>query len=175
MVVVLTSIFNPQLLNKNSAHSKALYNRVTMGKAARAIIIENNKVLVMHRNKQGSQYFTLVGGRTNDNETVEQALVREIKEETGLTITNARLVFVEYHPEPYNEQYIFLCEVAPHADIIIDNAAEEAFMNRLGVNVHKPLWVDKKAFASIAFRTPQLQTAIVRGIKKGFPKEATRL
>jgi 8-oxo-dGTP pyrophosphatase MutT (NUDIX family) len=146
-----------------------------MGKAARAIIIENNKLLVMHRNKQGSQYFTLVGGQVGESETIEQALMREVKEETGLTITTGRLVYVEYHQEPYNEQYIYLCEVAPHADVVIGDSSEEAFMNRLGVNIHKPLWTDKKAFANIAFRTPQLQEAIVKALKKGFPKEAVRL
>jgi len=146
-----------------------------MGKAARAIIIENNKVLVMYRNKQGSQYYTLVGGRVGENETVENALVREVKEESGLDITQARLVFVEYHQPPYNEQYIYLCEVAPHADVEIQDTSEEAQLNKLTVNIHKVQWTDKKAFGNLAFRTPQLQEAIVKGLKKGFAKEAIRL
>ena len=144
-------------------------------KAARAIIIENGKVLVMYRNKQGSQYYTLVGGRTNDSETPEDALVREVREETGLEIIHARLVFVEYHQPPYNEQYIYLCEVAPHADVALQDESEEAFLNKMSVNIHKPQWVEKKGFASLAFRTPQLQEAIVKGMKKGFSSEAVRL
>lgn len=90
-----------------------------MKKAARAIIIEDNKVLVMQRNKSGNQYYTLVGGRLDKDETPEQALVREVKEETGMDVIAARLVFVEEHPEPYNQQYIFLCSVGPHEDIAI--------------------------------------------------------
>ncbi len=144
-------------------------------KAARAIIIENNKILVMYRNKQGSQYYTLVGGRANDNETPEDALVREVKEETGLEITHARLVYVEYHQPPYNEQYIYLCEVAPHADIALQDTSEEAFLNNLSVNIHRPQWSDKKSFAVLPFRTPQLQSAIVTALKKGFPREAISL
>jgi ADP-ribose pyrophosphatase YjhB (NUDIX family) len=146
-----------------------------MGKAARAIIIEDNKLLVMHRNKQGSQYFTLVGGRVNEGESLEQTLVRELKEETGLDVTEARLVFTEEHPEPYNEQYIYLCKVAPHADVAIQDTSEEAFLNKIDVNVHKPLWVEAKTFASLPFRTPQLQTAILQALKKGFPKEPIKL
>lgn len=142
-----------------------------MRQAARAIIIENNRILVMHRNKQGSQYFTLVGGRVNEGETVEQALVREIKEETGLSITDFKLVYTEKHPEPYNEQFIYLCQVAPHAEVALDEASEEAFMNKIDINVHRPLWVDKKAFATLPFRTPQLQEAIIKALKKGFPKQ----
>ena len=146
-----------------------------MGKAARAIIIENGRLLVMHRNKEGSQYFTLVGGLVGDGETIEQGLVREIKEETGLDITSASLVYTEDHPAPYNQQYIFLCEVAPHDSITLQDTSEEAFMNKMGSNIHEPAWTDTKAFAAIPFRTPQLQAAIVLGLKKGFPKQPVQL
>jgi len=141
-----------------------------MGKAARAIIIEDGKILVMHRNKQGSQYFTLVGGRVNDGETTEQALVREINEETGLSIISHQLVYTELHPEPYNEQYIYLCEVSPHADVAIQDTSEEALMNRISVNVHTPMWASLKSFSNLPFRTPQLQAAIVAALKKSFPE-----
>ncbi|HJQ09145.1 MAG TPA: NUDIX domain-containing protein [Candidatus Saccharimonadales bacterium] len=146
-----------------------------MGKAARAIIVEGKKMLVMHRNKHGSQYFTLVGGRVNENEAIEQALVREIREETGLTITNGRLVFIEEHPAPYNEQYIFLCEVAPHGEVTVQDYSEEGFMNKLQANVHTPVWVETKALQSLQFRTPQLHEAIIRGLKKGFPNTPVKL
>jgi ADP-ribose pyrophosphatase YjhB (NUDIX family) len=146
-----------------------------MAKAARAIIIEGDKILVMYRNKYGSEYFTLVGGRVNDGETIEQALVRELKEETGLEVTKSRLVFVEEHPKPYSEQYIFLCEVAPHGSVAIQDASEEGFMNRLDANIHKPLWSTLQSFTNLPFRTPQLQDAIVKSLKTGFPNEPMKL
>lgn len=146
-----------------------------MRKAARAIIIENGKLLVMHRNKYGSQYFTLVGGRINDGETPEQGLVREILEETGLQVTAASLVFYEEHHAPYNDQYIYLCEVAPHADVAIQDTSEEAIMNNYQMNMHQPGWVTLKAFEQLPFRTPQLQEAIVKALKKGFPKQPVKL
>lgn len=146
-----------------------------MGKAARAIIIEDDKILVMHRNKHGAEYFTLVGGRMNENETIEQALIREIKEETGLDITNYRLVFFEEHPEPYNQQYIFLCEVAPHGDVAIQDYSEEGSMNKLEANMHKPVWVSTRSFHTLQFRTPQLYSAILNALNNGFPNEPIKL
>ncbi len=146
-----------------------------MGKAARAIIIQGDKILVMHRNKQGSEYFTLVGGRVNDGETVEEALKREVKEETGLDVTSSRLVFFEEHPEPYNQQYTYICEVAPYDNIAIQDTSEEAFLNRISVNTHQPMWANKAAFSKLSFRTPQLQVAIEHAMKKGFPKEPIKL
>lgn len=146
-----------------------------MAKAARAIVIEDGKILVMHRNKYGSEYFTLVGGQAADGETIEQTLAREVQEETGLVVTGARLVFTEEHPEPYNQQYIYVCDVAPHDTIAIQDTSEEGFMNRLDANVHKPLWVESASFGKLPFRTPNLQAAIVAGLRKGFPDQAINL
>jgi len=146
-----------------------------MKQAARAIIIEDNKILVMFRNNEGSQYFTLVGGKVDEQESPEQALVREVREETGLQVTSAQLVFTEDHPEPYNKQYIYLCQVAPHGDIAIQDIAEEALLNKLSINIHEPMWASLDSFPTLAFRTPQLQTAIIEGIQAGFPPVAQEL
>lgn len=137
--------------------------------------MHDGKTLVMHRNKHGSQYFTLVGGRADDNETPEQTLAREVLEETGLKVTKSRFVFYEDHPAPYNEQYIFLCEVEDPNAVAVQEWSEEGAMNRLGANTHTPMWVSLDAFVRLPFRTPQLQQAIVNGFKKGFPEQAVRL
>jgi 8-oxo-dGTP diphosphatase len=146
-----------------------------MGKAVRAIVIEKDRILVMHRNKYGSEYFTLVGGLAGKDETLEQALVREVREETGLTVISGRLAYFEEHPSPYNEQYIYLCEVAPHGTVAIQEYSEEGTMNRYDMNTHQPHWVSLRAFGNLPFRTPQLQEAIVKALKKGFPKEPVKL
>jgi len=140
-----------------------------MGKAARAIIIENGNLLLMLRDKEGQQYYTLVGGQTQEGEDLKVALAREVKEETGLDITSARLVFTEKHALPYNEQYIYLCTVAPHSEVVIQDTSEEGLMNRLGINTHTPLWAHPRAFAGIQFRTPQLHQAILDALQNGFP------
>ena len=146
-----------------------------MRKASRAIIFNGSKMLVMQRNKHGSKYVTLVGGRLNDDETIEQALVREVKEETGLEITAHRLVFIEEHPEPYNEQYIFLCSVKSFENIAIQEDSEEGFMNRIDINTHQPFWVDIRSLEGLAFRTPNLLKAIIEGVKRGFPEAPVKL
>ena len=146
-----------------------------MRRAARAIILYEHRMLVMHRNKYGNQYYTLVGGGSTAEESIEQTLIREVKEETGLDVTNAGLVFVEEHPQPYNEQYIFLCEVAAYGSVAVQDTSEEGFMNRMEANVHTPLWIDARSFESLDFRTPQLQVAIAAALKRGFPRQPVKL
>ncbi|MCA9329752.1 NUDIX hydrolase [Candidatus Saccharibacteria bacterium] len=146
-----------------------------MKKAARALIFNGDTMLVMERNKHGSQYITLVGGRVDSEETVEQALIREVKEETGLVVTSQKLVFIEEHPEPYNQQYIYLCTVESMKDVAIQPYAEESLMNRIDLNTHRPVWVNVSSLANLPFRTPQLLQAIISSLKNGFPERPVKL
>lgn len=53
-----------------------------------AVIISENRLLAMHDER--SPYFYLPGGRVKMGETAEQAVVREIWEELGVTLKIAR-------------------------------------------------------------------------------------
>ena len=145
-----------------------------MVNAARAIIIENGNMLDMQRQKNNQLYYTLVGGRQNGDEPIEQTVVREVREETGLEITAQQLVFTEQHSDPtYNDQFIFIANVAPHGDIGLTEMSEEALLNQNPYhdNKHTPMWIPLKAFDTLPFRTPALHAAIQKALKKGFPKE----
>jgi ADP-ribose pyrophosphatase YjhB (NUDIX family) len=148
-----------------------------MADAARAIIIENNRLLVMERIKNNQRYYTLVGGRQNESESIEECLIREVFEETGLRILSYAKAYYEPHTEPYNNQHIFVCTVEQHSGIQLDELSEEALLNKnpYQENRHTPMWVPLSSFASLPFRTPQLQERIVKALKKGFPREVQNL
>jgi len=61
-----------------------------MKKTARAIIIKDNKLLVFFRRKiiDGKEitYYAIPGGHLEENETLEETCIREIKEELNLDI-----------------------------------------------------------------------------------------
>jgi len=68
------------------------------GRTVAAIIeFPNNKILLVKRKTVVFKgYWALPGGRVDAGETVEQAVVREVKEETGLDVKIVRKIG-EYH------------------------------------------------------------------------------
>ena len=59
-----------------------------------AIIISNGRILAMYHDKP-SEYYSLPGGRVMMGETAEQAMVREIQEELGVSLKISRPLFVQ--------------------------------------------------------------------------------
>jgi len=64
-----------------------------MNQAARVLIIKDDKILFIHRLKNGKEYYVLPGGAIEDGETPEQAAVREAKEETNLNVELGTLLW----------------------------------------------------------------------------------
>ncbi len=64
-----------------------------MKTAARVIILNQGKVLLIHRLKYGKEYYVLPGGSIEKGETPQQAAIREIKEETNFDITLDKILW----------------------------------------------------------------------------------
>ncbi|EKD43453.1 MAG: hypothetical protein ACD_72C00264G0001 [uncultured bacterium] len=65
--------------------AKRLSKRYEKDRVA-AIITNNSKILLMKRTRFGKEYFVLPGGTVEKGESLLEALMREIDEETGLKI-----------------------------------------------------------------------------------------
>lgn len=141
-----------------------------MRSAARAIIIKDDALLVTHRNKFGMEYDILVGGGVDFGETLEQALYRELAEETGVQVANPRLVFVEHAGDPYGTQYIFLCDYVGGEPALSPHSMEYA-INADGQNLYQPMWRPLKDLPQTTFRSEALKQAVLKGVKHGWPKE----
>lgn len=77
-------------------------------KSARTIIIRNKKILLMHRIKEGRDFYTLIGGKIEKNETPTEAIIREVKEETSLNILEYDFLYEKEDSKKY--AYYFLIE-----------------------------------------------------------------
>jgi 8-oxo-dGTP diphosphatase len=57
-----------------------------------AIIKKDNQILLIHRFKNGDEYWVFPGGGVESGETWDQALVREVMEETSLPVASFQVV-----------------------------------------------------------------------------------
>jgi ADP-ribose pyrophosphatase YjhB (NUDIX family) len=81
---------------------------------AAAIILHENKLLLV--NETANDFYYTVGGCVHIRETTEEALLREVKEETGLDYEIDRLVMTEeWIPAEFDDhQIVFYYLVKPH-------------------------------------------------------------
>jgi len=145
-----------------------------MRQAARAIVVRDDQLLVMYRNKFGKEYYTLVGGGLDVNESAEQAMLRELREESCLTVANPRLVITEDAGPMYGLQHIFLCDYQsgePH--LAVDS--EEARINALGQNIHEPMWLPIKELEGVPFRSEKLKRVLLDKLEHGFDDEVIKI
>lgn len=65
-----------------------------MRQRATAVILKDKKLLLIRRIKPDADYYIFPGGGIEDHETIEQALIREVKEELSLNIKSYKLLFL---------------------------------------------------------------------------------
>ena len=82
-----------------------------MRKSARAIIItKDHKLLLMKRTKPDGVYYVTIGGGIEDGETSEQALLRELKEESGSIVDKPVFAFHYDDSERQNSVDFYVCK-----------------------------------------------------------------
>ena len=61
------------------------------------VVIEDDRILLLNQDTDTGRGWSLPGGKVEEGETIRDALVREMREETGLDVTPGRLLYVCDH------------------------------------------------------------------------------
>lgn len=87
---------------------------------ANAVIVRNNKILLIEFNDENGIHYNLPGGGVDEGESIAQGLQRECREEANAEISLGRLLLIyEYVPGLHGHKYgprqkvghIFECEL----------------------------------------------------------------
>jgi ADP-ribose pyrophosphatase YjhB (NUDIX family) len=61
------------------------------------VVIEDDRILLLNQDTDTGRSWSLPGGKVEEGETLATALVREMREETGLEVEPGRLLYVCDH------------------------------------------------------------------------------
>ena len=104
-----------------------------------AIIVKNGLLLLLRRKNnpvKGQWWFP--GGRIRKGESLEEALCREVKEETGLDVTACKLVNVysRLFPERHDITIVFLCKCSGDKVTLNEEHTEHKFFKDIPRDIH---------------------------------------
>ena len=90
------------------------------------MIKDGDKYLLQNRVKKDWQGYTFPGGHIEPGESIVQSAIREVKEETGITVKNIRYTGSQAWPYPDQLMLAFCCEYESGEIIIQEDELEDA-------------------------------------------------
>lgn len=141
-----------------------------MKQGVRAIIVSDDSILVMKRDKFGKQYYTLIGGHVELDESLDKALFREIHEETMIHVAKPQLVYIQETDRPYGTQYVYVCQYVSGVPMLHPDS-DERKINAGGQNIYTPMWLPINQLGKVEFLPSELQQRILADLQNGFPEK----
>ncbi len=82
---------------------------------SQAMVCRDGKLLLVEHRMKGRDFFNLPGGGIEENETPEEAALRELNEEAGVSGKIVRPLDIEYKPDLESLIFTFLVEIRDDA------------------------------------------------------------
>lgn len=123
--------------------------------SAKAVIIQNGKLLAIKLNDGKEEWYILPGGGQNSEEMLPQAVEREVREEAGIEVQCRDLLFVieGIHGESFHRiDLVFLCDYLGEAK----NAALHNDTNQIGFD-----WLDLSVLNRLPLYPSKLRRPIM--------------
>ena len=135
-------------------------------KRAGGVCIYDNKILLMHRinleRVAGEQeYYVIPGGGVEDGETVEQAVVRELDEETSVMVSTGELILKRYVTETDRDEYYYVCTYVSGEPKLREDTNEFEEM-KLGVHFYKPMWLALSEINNVTIYPVEIKDILVK-------------
>jgi ADP-ribose pyrophosphatase YjhB (NUDIX family) len=127
--------------------------------AVKALILREGRLLLNHCRNAGGEYFALPGGGQRVGERLDEALVRECREELGVTVVVGPLCFVRDHivanhahsyvtESPHQIEMLFRCTLVPGEEPKLGPSPDSQQLgiawldaDEMGARTIKPSWL----------------------------------
>ena len=136
------------------------------------IIKMNGGYAFMHRKnvkkrKDIQEYYTFPGGGLEDNETLEEGVIREIKEEFGITVKVLRKLYEMYFKKLNQKEIFFLCKYVEGEFGTGDGPEFSNNPKYIDSGEYLPEIVKEEDIESLLLLPPEIKEKFVEDLKKG--------
>ena len=119
---------------------------------------QTKQILLIHRWKNGEEYFVIPGGRAESGETAVQAAQREIQEELGWSLSEKQLQPAFTLRNGQRLEIYFHATISHTSAPIIQG--EEALRSH-AQNIYQPEWLDIEAICDLNLRPAGLKNLLL--------------
>jgi 8-oxo-dGTP diphosphatase len=130
------------------------------------IIIKDERVVLMHRNKNGQEYWVFPGGGLEDSDSSpEEGLLREIQEETTLSVKVNKLLYT--HDYTSNNGLYYLCDFIS-GTLKLGDSVELKRMQEGKGDLYEPVWVSLANLNNLLLYPLEIRDWLTNDIKNNF-------
>lgn len=129
--------------------------------SCRAIIFNENKMVVMYREKNDRVYYTFPGGGMNVGETKEDCVTREVLEEFGINVKPIKEVYRYENDETI--QHFFVCE---WVNGNLGSGEGEEFQGDVTRGIYIPMLVEIERLSKIPLMPPEVTTQLIKDLNE---------
>lgn len=129
----------------------------------RAIIIVEDKILLINRLKKDESYWVIPGGQVESGERREEAVKRECTEELGITVHIKKLFIERISDKPETagqHEFFYLCDMVDGKSGTGQGPEFQPGTQYKGE--YKISWVDLKKLSDINLRPQEVKNKIIK-------------
>jgi len=141
----------------------------TVRNSAKAVIIQDGKLLTIRNTTDGQHWYLLPGGGQNHNESLIDALKRECMEEASIAVEVGDILFVrdyisknhefaETDNDAHQVEFMFQCSISEDAEPQMGDGADQW---QTGVQ-----WLPLSRLSDFALYPSELKETLAAGISK---------
>ncbi len=138
-----------------------------------AIILKNNAVALIKRQREGRTYYVFPGGSVEPQETPEHAVIREVQEELGLEVAIDRLVARVFYMRDHSrrtDQYYYLVRITG-GTFGTGGGPEMQGLYPPESGTYKPIWMPIRQLIREVVYPMQVAQLVMNAARLGWPSE----
>ncbi len=144
------------------------------GVRAVAVLTKGDRILLIHRTRDSKEFWVLPGGGVEKDEKIEEAVSREVEEETSIKCKIVKLLYTHVYSDLGHKQYYYLCKYVSGTPNL--GKFNEFYTMKEENQTYAPVWVNIGNLPKILLYPLEIRDWIIQDYRTNFehpPKSAT--